>query len=178
MSVKIMKVEEIAGYVEEIGKASKSLKGKAHIAAVNCLVHVIKSRNTTVINKLCDYMKDTSHGNAVNHWMSTIGAGIVVWDSKLAAFKVHTKNCDKLVEDEAAYKTKVDEICTSKPYYELKKAPKYVPFIIANEVKKLILKAQKKEAEGLDDKDNIEGLDVLVNALKNIDQSLAAEVNA
>lgn len=173
---KIMTTSEYGKLVIKVGRTVATLKSDAHLACQNALIHIVKHGDITRLNDLVKVMDHASHNNAVRHWFDKYGKGIVTWATKEKSFAVNKEGVAAIVAGgEETLNEVISMLDASEPYYELTSQPKFTPFILANEIAKIISKAEKRKQENHEE-DNFEGLDKLLNALKNIDQSKAAEV--
>lgn len=134
MSLKIYDSEKaINAALSKLEKNAVSFKWDVQSLIVSAALHHARHGDTAAItnaiNKVCDIMKDMSHNNAVNRWFETYAC--VSWSATKKAF-VHSK--DKVAEANADFDAYVAKVTESKGYWQLTKAPTFVPVKIMSPV--------------------------------------------
>lgn len=142
--------------ISKIAKNATALKSDIHSACVSACLHHLEHGDVEPINQLIEASKDCVHNNAVHRWFEKFGC--VSWSSKDKKF-VHSK--DK-IEKAKANEEYVEEVMTSKTYYELTPTPSFSPVkllgVVASAIKRYEAMSDEEKA---DKRNDVRGMDEL-----------------
>lgn len=186
MTVTIIKdAKKFNAHLTATVKTATQLRAAIDTALRSALYHVWKHGDSTVMDRLNDFITNTTtvvHSNACHKWLLNFGKEVLIWDAKSKKFKARDAKVRELITEE----TIIKHLETVPAYYTFTPPPKFVPFNVVAALKGIIAKAEKVKDEHdngtMADEDfakcDLTGLAVVERMLKNIEEKANKAIDA